>query len=231
MAEWYFGHIDELLLDFDDFEKPTAKGGVWGEDFFRLRLQPAMEAEKIDVREVWLVPSNTSRHKHVIVRLNHPYPSLWLRLVWQLHLGSDIYRAKADLMRAAKGNLFPTLLIQKTPIVDPTTGEPFYRPPDAHCDCTKKHDTEEQFKLGADACKVWQQYRGAAPWELWGPPNKPQTRVRLRDGKVPLEYIRAQIPKVRGRQPEDSEVRRAWAINRAIASSSPQRSKKRGAAS
>jgi hypothetical protein len=142
-----------------------------------------------------------------------------------MHLGSDLYRGKADLTRLAKKVLFPSLIIEKRVITDPTTGEPFYRSPDAVCDCTGKHDTVEQFKMGDKACGVWRKFRGFAPWELWGPPSKAQHRVKLRDGKVPIEFITAQIPKLTkggkefGRQPQDAEVRRSWAISRQMASS------------
>jgi len=219
MAAWYFdSQPDELLLDFDEFDKPTRRGGgPWCEEFFRLRLQAAMEAGKLDVRDVWIVASATSRHKHVIVRLSTPMFQ-FERLTWQIHLGSDLYRARADYMRAGRGIIPASLLIEKTPIVDPVTGEPFWRRPDAECSCVEKHVTEDQFKLGDKACPVWRKYRGMSPWELWGPSPKPQQRVKLKDGHIPLDYIRAQIPKINGRQPQDPEIRKAWAMSRQMAS-------------
>ena len=205
MAVWYVQHDDELLLDLDHYERLTKNGGVHGEEFFRLRLQAAIESGRLHVRSVWLVPSTNEKHFHAIVRITDNRISVIERLVWQIHLGSDLYKGRADLMRAARGDLFPSLLIRAKPI------ERFYRLPDAVCECTEKHDTNEQWTLGKKACAVWQYYRGHTPWQLFGPSPAPQYRVRLPNGEVPLESIMQVVVK-----PEDeerahlTEKRRAW---------------------
>lgn len=195
MSVWYVAHHDELLIDLDDYMRPTKSGCPWGEAFFRRRLRDAMAAGKLDVEEVWLVNSTSEHHYHAFVRIEPKWgkagtdtprwtPEDMERLVWQLHLGSDLYRGRADLMRLARNAYGPSLLIRHEKIAG------FYREPDAICPCTSKHDTEEQFELGDDACLVWQHYRGMSPWELFGPSRKQTERfVALPTGRVPLELI------------------------------------------
>jgi len=178
MSYWMLAHSDELLIDLDDFMRPAKSGGPWGEVFFRRRLREAMRAGKLAVREVWLVRSSSPHHFQIIVRLKKALP-LMERLVWQLHLGSDLYRGRADLMRAAKGIKAPSLLILPEPIPG------FYREPDRVCECVKKHVTAEN-----PACAVWRELRGMSPWELFGPSSQEKEGcVALPLGRVPLELI------------------------------------------
>ena len=183
MSQWYLAHSDELLIDVDNYMRPAKSGGPWGEVFFRRRLRDAMQAGKLRVREVWLERSTSEHHFQAIVRLQEPLP-LMQRLVWQLHLGSDLYRGRADLMRAARGVKAPSLLIRRERIVG------FYREPDRVCACAEKHDTEKQFALGDKACEVWRELRGMSPWELFGPSSREKERcIPLPLGRVPLELI------------------------------------------
>src|SRR5438477_166939 len=110
MSFWYIAHNDELLLDLDDYMRPTKTGCPWGEAFFRRRLRDAIAAGKLQVREVWLVNSMSEHHYHAFIRLKaRPLTAVLARLVWQLHLGSDLYRGRADLMRFVRGIEAPSL--------------------------------------------------------------------------------------------------------------------------
>jgi hypothetical protein len=183
MSAWYLAHEDELLIDIDDPEKAARRGGTFEEEFFRKRLRAALEGERLNVAEVWRLPSSTERHLHIYVRLAGGLDPLE-RLVWQLHLGSDLYRGRADLMRLARKHTAPSLLIERTEI------RGFYRPADFVCGCTRKHDTDEQHAMGDRACVAWRAYRGASPWELFGPTTREvEPAVRLPVGRVPLALI------------------------------------------
>lgn len=181
MAVWYLAHDNELLIDLDDASRPAKSGGTWLEIFFRRRLRNAIEDGKLPVSEVWLCPSTSERHYHAFVRLATAMTQLE-RLVWQLHLGSDLYRGRADLMRAARGFPAPSLLIRPEPIKD------FYREPDRCCPCTTKHVTAE-----APACEVWRELRGLSPWELFGKsdPGLVERAVRLNKGRVLMSRLLA----------------------------------------
>lgn len=142
-----------------------------------------MESGKLRVEKVCLDYSNSVGKYHAGVLLDQSLSPLEA-LTWQIHLGSDLYRGRADLMRAARGIEPCSLLIRKYPF------RGFWRKADAICPCQEKHETEEQFKLGAGACEIWKQYRGLSPWELFGPPCQSQeSPVRLPLGRVPLELI------------------------------------------
>jgi hypothetical protein len=188
MSVWYTARADELLIDLDDYTRPApsktgASRGPWGEVFFRRRLADAIRAGRLNVCQVFLERSNTPRHWHSVILLAHPMPVME-RLVWQLRLGSDLLRGQCDLMRAARGIEFPSLLIRSKPI------KGFYREPDRECPCTRKHDTNEQYKLGAQACSVWRELRGMTPWELFGATFQGSQRgVPLPEGEVPIDLI------------------------------------------
>lgn len=199
MSFWYLARPDELLIDLDDYMRPAPSKtgesrGPWGEVFFRRRLADAIRAERLPVESVYLDRSNSAKHWHAIIRLRPNAPASSIagilpaieRLVWQLRLGSDLMRGQADLMRLARGVMCPSLLIRREPMAD------FYREPDCECPCTRKHDTAEQFSLGARACPVWIELRGLTPWELFGPTIHDDHRgVALPIGDVPLELILA----------------------------------------
>jgi len=193
MSFWYIAHDDELLLDLDDYMRPTKTGCPWGEAFFRRRLRNAIAAGKLNVSEVWLVRSNSEHHFHAILKVkdfrNHQdLQSRIAKLTWQLHLGSDLYRGRADLMRAVRGFPSASLLIRNEVIPD------FYRGPDAQCPCTEKHDTQKQFDLGENACPIWRSVRGMSPWELFGPSSKKSEMfIPLPTGRVPLQLIMTKI--------------------------------------
>ena len=183
MKYWYIAHDDELLIDLDEYMRPTKTGCPWGEAFFRRRLRDAMASNKLIVESVWLMNSSSEKHYHAIVHLRCNMKPIE-RLIWQMHLGSDLYRSRADLMRLARGIDYPSLLIANEPIPK------FYRGPDFTCFCTNKHKTEEQVELGAKCCPVWSRVRGLSPWELFGPSRKISERfIPLPVGEVPLELI------------------------------------------
>jgi hypothetical protein len=188
MAIWYLAQPQEFLIDLDDITRRfRSKSGEdrcsWGE-MFRRRLRAGILAERIPFCRMKLVQSTSKGHWHAVILLAEPM-SLEQRLAWQLQLLSDLMRAKSDLMRAAVGIEFPSLLIRQTPI------KGFWRKPDRVCRCTRKHDTEQQYLLGEKACPVWRELRGMTPWELFGEPYHGEERgeVKLPEGEVPLELI------------------------------------------
>ena len=181
MAYWYLARAYELLLDLDEYGRPAKSGGPWGEVFFRRRLRDARASGKLNVEAVYLAHSSTERHFHAIVVLWQDMPEIE-RLIWQLELGSDLYRGRADLMRAALGQAAPSLLIRNHLMPD------FYRSPDYECPCQAKHITSEN-----PDCPIWRRFRGASPWQLFGKPihSGPEYAVPLPLGKIPIELIDA----------------------------------------
>lgn len=182
MSYWYIAHENELLIDLDSYIRPTRSGEPWGEVFFRRRLRSAIKSNKLSVKQIQLIPSTTANHFHAIITLSKSMNTLE-RLIWQLHLGSDLYRGRADLMRYARGMNAPSLLITQWMI-------PNFRKHDYKCTCEKKHITEDQCNLGKNACPVWIMCRGLSPWELFGESSREtEMPIRLNVGVVPIELI------------------------------------------
>lgn len=201
MSFWYLAHDNELLIDLDDATRATRTGAPWIETFFRRRLRDAIADRKLNVRQVFLARSTSPKHYHVAIRLWHAMDVIE-RLAWQLHLGSDLYRGRADLMRAARKIEAPSLLIRSEQIPK------FYRPADRLCDCTTKHVTAEQ-----PTCDVWRELRGLSPWELFGrsSPEIPERGVALPIGEVPIGLIMAKR-QLNSKGERDGEARKQTAI-------------------
>lgn len=179
MSAWYLAHENELLIDIDEYTRPTKDGAPWGEIFFRRRLREAIKAGKLSVQSVWLLRSSSPRHFQIFLRLRHRL-DVFERLTWQLHLGSDLYRGRADLMRACRGFTSPSLLIRPSQI------DGFYRLPDDVCNCRVKHRTDDP----ATHCSTYRHYRGMSPWELFGPSSTDREQfVALPEGEVPITKI------------------------------------------
>lgn len=197
MSFWYTAHDDELLIDLDDYNRPTRRINVsWGESFFRRRLRDAIVSGKLGVLEVWLIPSTTENHFHAIIKLDKHTVSSFVvppldQLVWQMYLGSDIYRSRADLMRAIRGFAAPSLLIMNDKIPE------FYREPDRVCPCKTKHITSDLMAMPeSQRCKVWNKLRGMSPWELFGESTRDnEVTVNLVIGRVPMSDIMARLKK------------------------------------
>jgi hypothetical protein len=182
MAFWYLAHADELLLDVDGADVQLERGGTRLEMFCRRRLRDGIVAGLLKVKCVTAAASYTPGHLHVCVTLHRPMPTME-RLIWQSWLGSDLYRSRADLMRAHRGHAYPSLLIAPDRY-------PRLRDPDAVCSCAGKHPTV--LAEGVAACPVWAEYRGPSPWECFGAPStRPDegVRVALRVGRWSLDDI------------------------------------------
>src|SRR5271157_47250 len=68
MSYWYIAHDDELLIDIDEYTRPTKQGAPWGEMFFRRRLRDAILDHKLFVSAVYLDRSNSEHHFQIIVK-------------------------------------------------------------------------------------------------------------------------------------------------------------------
>lgn len=169
MSVWYIAQPNELLLDVDAYGAELTRGGKKLEMFVRRRLRDAVLDKLLDVDHIWIEPSTSPGNAHVFVRLKTPVP-LMHRMIWQSWVGSDLFRARADLMRAANGHRYPSLLILPKRIG--------FRAPDDECACVGKHDINGVADRGE--CEVWGMYRGPSPFECFGRP-----RTKINEGSHP----------------------------------------------
>lgn len=125
---WYVAREDEIMLDVDG----VAYGGsILGAS--RVRLEAAMKAGLLKIKDAYIYRSATRGHYHIVLQLDAPMPA-YQRCAWEMQLRSDIYRGRCNLMRLALGVRSPSLLIA------PKRWAAFYREPDESCTCADKHD-------------------------------------------------------------------------------------------
>jgi hypothetical protein len=130
---WYTSRYDEILIDLD---------GTAGDKLARClaRLRGSIEHQELPVKSVWLFPSFTDHHYHIIIRLIPGRGfSQWEKYAFQLYLFSDVFRTCCNLMRQANEHPFPDLLIT---IFSLKNEFGFYRLHDAACNCESKHSLE-----------------------------------------------------------------------------------------
>ncbi len=126
---WYVASNRELMIDLDSRGDAKARLAL-----ALRRLKGAKEARKLPVESVWLWPSNTSGHYHLVVLLSRPISALW-RLLWSVRLMDDPYRSLMNGARSMTRGMVGSLLIARLPWPG------FYRRPDHVCRCPTKHDT------------------------------------------------------------------------------------------
>ena len=165
---WYVARPDELLIDLDHRSAKLDKLANAGQ-----RLRGAIEDGSISVRDVWLYPSRTEKHYHLIIRLKYEI-SFTEREAWSIYLRSDIYRAVNNLMRGFSEISNPVLIIANHQWKD------FYRMADAICGCRTKHDHATMKK-----CPAAKFIRGDfRTTEFFGHPSK--RGIKWTFGKVQL---------------------------------------------
>ena len=136
----------------------------------RSRLAGAAEAGVLNVKDVWLYPSGTELHYHMIVRLNHQLRSE-LRNAYELYLRDDVFRNMNNKVRIQRG-VIASLLI--TSEVYPG----FYREPDHTCACKAKHSKEVMEK-----CPIANLLRGDdRTADYFGKPKSPKGPISF--GKI-----------------------------------------------
>jgi len=170
MNYWYSSRDNEIFLDLDSNRAIARALSV-------LRL--TIRKRELDIESVWLYGTPTKHHAHMIIRLkrNHSWEE---RLAWSLWLGNDRLRAAYILQRHIMGISHHDLLIAKTP---------YYRTPDAFCNCEEKHKPKEvtsrcgamQFLLGGQCDADYFTRTGKAP---------PRHKIRVPWGRVSLKQIR-----------------------------------------
>lgn len=134
---WYVSTEYEILIDTDNAHRSFKH--------FDMRLQGAIESEKLAVYSIETHSSTRPNHLHTLITLKKPMDAIE-RQVWAIILHSDIYRGCCNIMRAIKNVPSPDLLI--TPLQ-------FMRKFDAVCFCETKHNAETMFH-----CPVALELRG-----------------------------------------------------------------------
>lgn len=186
MIAWYVAKDDELLIDIDGRSGEPAKKL----ESFRRRLRAAFLCKKLDVRSVWLFPSQTSKHFHAFVQLADNMRQVE-RIAWELRLGSDIYRTCANLLRHERIIQAASLFFASDTEDEAIQGSGFYRVADHYCTCTEH--TEESLAH----CVIEKWLRGRyASCDFFGKVDRGEEVIpRLNIGKISLATITRKEPK------------------------------------
>lgn len=132
---WYSAKEDEIMVDLDS--------RVILEMSLRRLQKPDAEFSFLkNPRDVFVVPSNSDEHFHVIIRLSEsPKGELGelQRLLCGLYLMDHVYRSAKNIARWIKGIPHPSLLISPhnwtCSGVALNSTKRFWRNPDAICQC------------------------------------------------------------------------------------------------
>jgi len=134
---WYISTPKEVFIDLD------------GDRTNRLvtvlaRIRGIMESHKFPIRNVWMFPSQSDNHFHLVLSLNHEC-SIEVRTALQLYCFSDVFRTCNNLMR-----------YERMPAADVLISNlnwykvfGFYRMPDSSCLCKGKHNNDAMQKCVA----------------------------------------------------------------------------------
>jgi hypothetical protein len=136
---WYVSRFDEIMIDLDAKNNDRLMAALG-------RLRGLIESDEIEIRSVWLFPSPTKFHFHLILQT----PGILLpeqqKTALQLYLFSDVFRTCCNLMRISRKHPNPDLLITPANLWKDFN---FYRMHDASCYCDKKHSYEIMEKCKA----------------------------------------------------------------------------------
>lgn len=171
MNYWYSARPDEIFLDLDS-NRATARA------FSVLRL--AIRQKKLPVQDVYLYPTPTPGHAHMIIVLKRPV-HFGDKAAWSLWLGNDRLRVAYMLKRELLGLCHSDLLICKNSI--------YHRAADWTCECKEKHKE----KHVTDNCLAMRLLLGdQRSADYFSRTGKAPTRRKIRVpwGKVALKQIR-----------------------------------------
>jgi hypothetical protein len=164
---WYVRGFDEIFLDLD------SKRSL----FRALQVFRRNESVKLlPVDSIYLYPSKTQNHYHVIVEVSVRLDATQAAL-WALWAGSDRLRGIYVLERIRRGVIHADVI--STPYV-------WFRPPDAYCMCKDKHKR----KWVTDRCPAMTELLMDArssdyfprnkDRKTWGPRDVPYGRISKR---------------------------------------------------
>jgi hypothetical protein len=171
MTYWYVSRPNEIFLDLDSRKARTRSLHV---------LRRAMATKRLSVESVWLYPTITDDHSHLIVVLREPLPFL-LRVSWSLWMGGDQIRAAYVLERYRQGFEEAELLCSKMTY--------WFRAADDVCSCEGKHKA----KSVTDKCSALKKILGDHRSADYFPRNHDRIArqpLMVEWGKVPKSRIR-----------------------------------------
>ena len=133
---WYYSRSNEIFLDLDNKKSLSRAFNV---------LSKALRRGELDIENVYLYPTATEGHVHLIVVLGHDMPIV-SRLAWSLWMANDRLRVAFVMERFQQymGEFFSWEIPIESFRGDLLVGARHYhRFPDDRCTCVEKHKAKE----------------------------------------------------------------------------------------
>lgn len=170
MNYWYSSRENEIFLDLDSNRAVSRALSV---------LRAAIRKKKLAVASVWLYGTPSKGHAHLIVVLKGEL-SWASRLAWSLWMGNDRLRVAYVMERHCRNLINFDLLV---------TTSPYYRTPDAFCECKEKHKPKKVTEGCPAMIHLLHEERSSDYFARTGSaPSK--KRIRVPWGRVTLDQIR-----------------------------------------
>lgn len=182
---WYNSRPNEIFLDLDSRRSLNRAINVLRlaiSDNGRRLKQRTLKAimpqyPKLSIKNIYIYPSATSGHAHLIIELNGP---LWVsKHAWSAWLGNDRLRlayvlARQDILGGGD------LLVSR---------QQYYRPADAVCTCRTKHKDPKVTDDCPAMIKLLGSHRSADYFYRTGS-TKPLKKIRIPWGRISKRQLR-----------------------------------------
>jgi hypothetical protein len=181
---WYVARPNEIFVDLDSPRAVTRALSVLRRAL-NVKKNAKSPLNKLDIESVWLYPTETEGHSHLIVVLKYEL-RVHYRLAWSLWMGTDQIRAAYVLER------FRYFFNSESSPVELFCARQEYgfRKPDTFCFCKEKHKK----KHVTDQCDALARILGNHRSDDYFPRNrdtKERKPVRFAPGKIALTRLRA----------------------------------------
>ena len=171
MNYWYQARANEIFLDLDSRRSLNRAINV-------LRCAVVKPDDRLPVRNIYLYPSGTSGHAHVIIELASSL--IVSKHAWSAWLGNDRLRLAYVLARSDIFGGGGDLLVSR---------QQYYRAADAVCSCKGKHKDSKVTDVCPAMQKLLRNHRSADYFHRTGP-MKPLGKIRIPWGRVSKRQLK-----------------------------------------
>jgi hypothetical protein len=172
---WYSALPQEIFLDLDSNRAIARALSV---------LRVAIRAKDLLIESVWLYPTHTANHAHMIIVLKYSMP-VPTKAAWALWLGNDRLRTAYVLERYERRTYHQDLLV---------TRNKYYREYDALCLCPSVKHKESSVTDSCDGMAYLLGDERSADYFTRTGKAPPRRRIRVPWGRVNLSKLKNWSP-------------------------------------
>jgi hypothetical protein len=173
MNYWYRARSNEIFLDLDSRRSLNRAINV-----LRIAVLDRSKTPKLPIENIYLYPSQTEGHAHVIIQLKGPLGVM--NEAWSAWLGNDRLRLAYVLARWGQMIGGGDLLVSR---------RQYYRAADAVCSCQGKHKDSKTTDECPAMIKLLGSQRSADYFYRTGP-MRPLGKIRIPWGRVSKRQLK-----------------------------------------